>query len=57
MSQSSALDAARQLRDSLLDHGAGRVVSPFTKRTGGVSIELQIGRGPRVRRHAASAAV
>jgi hypothetical protein len=46
MSRSTALDAARHLRDSLLDHGAGRVVSPFTQRTGGVSIELQMGRGP-----------
>jgi hypothetical protein len=47
MSQSTALAAARLLRDALLDHGAAAVSSPWTGRVGGVSIELQEGRGPK----------
>jgi hypothetical protein len=47
MSQATALAVARELRMALLDHGAGKIVSPFTKRVGGVSIELMEGRGPK----------
>lgn len=45
-SSTTAAQAAAVLRDSLMDHGAGKVVSPFSGQTGGVSIELQVGRGP-----------
>jgi hypothetical protein len=38
--------AALALRSSLLDHGVANVVSPFTGKVGGVSVELQIGKGP-----------
>lgn len=34
------------LRASLLDHGVASVRSPFTGKMGGVSIELQVGKGP-----------
>lgn len=44
--QTTALDAARQMRDALLDHGVGRVRSPWSGKTGGVSIELMAGLGP-----------
>lgn len=38
--------AANALKTSLLDHGVGNVRSPFTGKIGGVSIELQVGKGP-----------
>lgn len=41
----NSLAVAQDIKTALLDHGVGNLVSPFTKRTGGVSIELQPGRG------------
>ena len=59
----NSLVTAARMKEALLDHGAGKVVSPYTGRPGGVSIELRPGRGTggqflaRLHHHTASAKI
>lgn len=63
LGMTNSLTVAQNIKTALLDHGAGRVVSPFTGKVGGVSIELQAGRGTggfwaaRLHHHTASAPI